>query len=204
MDHPIYFTIRKLSQDEHNYRTTEREGLTMIYDLHKFRNYLLGSHFKFFTDHSTLKYLVNKPMMEGRICRWFLLLQEFSFEVIINPGRCNIGLDHLYRLELGESVGAFDDNLPDADLLWVEAIPEYLEDIAVFLSIGSCPETYSATQKFHMVVREEDYQLIVGKLYKLGLDSILWRCVLDHERQYILWECHNGVVGGHVGGKATE
>jgi hypothetical protein len=85
----------------------------------------------------------------------------------------------------------------------VEAIPEYLEDITVFLSTRAYPETYSATQKCHMVVREADYQLIAGKLYKLGLDSILRRCVLDHERQDILWECHSGVVGGHVGGKAT-
>jgi hypothetical protein len=54
-----------------------------------------------------------------------------------------------------------------------------------------------------MVVRETDYQLIAGKLYKLGLDSILRRCVLDQERQDILLECHNGVAGGHVGGKAT-
>jgi hypothetical protein len=53
------------------------------------------------------------------------------------------------------------------------------------------------------VVRAANYQFIVGKLYKLGLDSILGRCVLDHERQDILWECHNGVAGGHVGGKAT-
>jgi hypothetical protein len=45
----------------------------------------------------------------------------------------------------------------------------------------------------------KDYQLIVGQLYKLGLDSILRHCVLDHERPDILWECHSGVVGGHVG-----
>jgi hypothetical protein len=54
-----------------------------------------------------------------------------------------------------------------------------------------------------MVVRETEYQLIAGKLYKLGLDSILRRCVLDHERQDILWECHIGVARGHVRGKAT-
>jgi hypothetical protein len=54
-----------------------------------------------------------------------------------------------------------------------------------------------------MVVRAVDYQLIIGKLYKLGLDSLLRRCFLDHEKKDILWECHNGVVGGHVGGKAT-
>jgi hypothetical protein len=73
MDNPIYFARRKLSQAKHKYTTTEREGLAMIYALHKFRNYLLGSHFKFFTNHSALKYLVNKPVLEGRICRWFLL-----------------------------------------------------------------------------------------------------------------------------------
>jgi hypothetical protein len=75
---------------------------------------LLGSHFKFFTDHSALKYLVNKPVLEGRICRWLLLFHEFSFEVIVKPRRCNIGPDHLSRLELGESGGAVDDQLPDA------------------------------------------------------------------------------------------
>jgi hypothetical protein len=203
MDHPIYFASRKLSQVEHNYTTTKREGLAMIYSLHKFRNYLLGSHFNFFTDHSALKYLVNKPVLEGRICWWLLLFQEFSFEVIIKPRRCNMGPDNLSILELGEIGGAVNDQLTDVDLLWVEAIPEYLEDIAIFLSIGVCPKTYSVTQKHHMVVRGVDYQLIAGKLYKLGLDSILMRCVLDHERQDILWECRSGVAGGHVGQKDT-
>jgi hypothetical protein len=34
---------------------TEREGLEMVYALQKFRHYLLGSHFKMYTDHSALK-----------------------------------------------------------------------------------------------------------------------------------------------------
>jgi hypothetical protein len=54
-----------------------------------------------------------------------------------------------------------------------------------------------------MVVRVADYQSITGKLYKLGLDIIPKRRVLDNERQNILWEFHSGVAGGHVGGKAT-
>jgi hypothetical protein len=87
MDHPIYFSSRKLSQAKRNYITIEREGLDMIYAIHNFRHYMLGSHFKFFTDHSALKYLVNKPILEGRICRWLFLFQEFSFEVIVKPGR---------------------------------------------------------------------------------------------------------------------
>ena len=68
IDHPIAFASRKLSSIERNYTTTEREGLAMVYALQKFRHYLLGSHFKMFTDHSTLKYLVNKPVLGGKIC----------------------------------------------------------------------------------------------------------------------------------------
>lgn len=62
----VYFASRKLSQAECNYTTTEREALAIIYALQKFRHYLLGGHFKFFTDHSALKYLVNKLVLEGR------------------------------------------------------------------------------------------------------------------------------------------
>jgi hypothetical protein len=51
IDHPIAFASRKLSDSEHNYNTTEREGLAMVYALQKFRHYLLGQHFKMFTDH---------------------------------------------------------------------------------------------------------------------------------------------------------
>jgi hypothetical protein len=139
MDHPIYFSNKKILHAEDNYKTTEREDLAMIYALQKFRHYLLGSHFKFFTDHSVLKYLVNKPILEGRICRWLLLFQEFSFELIVKLGRCNVGPDHLSRLESRESGGEVDDQLPYADLFIIEAIPKYLEDIIVFLSTGTFP-----------------------------------------------------------------
>jgi hypothetical protein len=85
LDHPIEFASRKMSESEHNYNTTEREGLDMVYVLQKFMHYLLGKHFNMFTYHSARKYLVNIPMLGGRICRWLLLFQEFDFEVIVKP-----------------------------------------------------------------------------------------------------------------------
>jgi hypothetical protein len=66
LDHPIKFASRKMSESEQNYNTTEREGLAMVYALQKFTHYLLGKHFKMFTDHSTLKYLVNKLVLGGK------------------------------------------------------------------------------------------------------------------------------------------
>lgn len=75
MDHPIEFARKKLSKSEKNYSMIEREGLAMVYMLQKFRHNLLGGHFKMYIDHSALEYLVNKPVLGGKICRWLLLFQ---------------------------------------------------------------------------------------------------------------------------------
>jgi hypothetical protein len=69
IDHPIAFARRKLSNSKQKYNTTEREGLVMVYALQKYKHYLLGKHLKMFTDHSAMRYLVNKPVLGGRICR---------------------------------------------------------------------------------------------------------------------------------------
>jgi hypothetical protein len=73
LEHPIYFAKRKLSLAERSYTTTKMEGLAMVYALQMFRHYLLGGHFKFFTDRSPLTYPINKHVLEGRICRWLLM-----------------------------------------------------------------------------------------------------------------------------------
>ena len=73
IDHSISFTSWKLSFAKKYYTTIEREGLVMVYALQKFRHYLLGGHFKMFTNHSALKHLVNKPLLGGKICPWLLL-----------------------------------------------------------------------------------------------------------------------------------
>ena len=77
MDHPIVYSSKKLNKDERNYSTTKREALGMVFALQKYRHYLLANPFIFYTDHQTLKYLVNKPLHHGIICRWLLLFQEF-------------------------------------------------------------------------------------------------------------------------------
>jgi hypothetical protein len=66
-----------------------------------------------FTDHSALKYLVNKLVLGGRICRWLLLFQEFDFEVTVKSGKLNVGPDHLSRVTNREEPTSLEDNFPD-------------------------------------------------------------------------------------------
>ena len=143
IDHPIDFASRKLSSTERNYTTTEIEGLAMVYALPKFKHYLLGSHFKMFTSHSALKYLVNKPMFGGKICRWLLLFQEYDFEIIVKPGRLNTGPDHLSRLESREELVSLEDCLPDVQLFSIQIVDDHFQDIIQFLTTRTPPEPYT-------------------------------------------------------------
>jgi hypothetical protein len=129
IDHPLAFASRKLSTTEINYTTTEREGLVMVYTLQKFCHYLLGGHFKMIIDHFMLKYLVNKPVFGGRICRWLLLFQEYDFEIMVKLGRMNKGPNHLSRLEHGEEPTSLEDTLTDAQLLAIRNIDDHFVEI---------------------------------------------------------------------------
>jgi hypothetical protein len=86
----------------------------MVYTLQKFSHYLLGKHFKMFKDHSTLKYLVNKPLLGKRICRWLLLFQEFDFKVIVKPGKLNVGPNNLSWVTNRKEPMNLEDKFPDA------------------------------------------------------------------------------------------
>jgi hypothetical protein len=153
----------------------------MVYALQKFHHYLLGGHFKMFTDHSALKYLVNKPVLGGRICRWLLLFQEYDFEIVVKPGRMNKGPDHLSRLEHGEEPTSLEDTLSDAQFLAIRKIDDHFTEIVQFLSTGMAPSEYTITQKKQLVVRAAEFSLIAGQLYKMGPDEILRRCVMEAE-----------------------
>jgi hypothetical protein len=132
-----------LSESEQNYNTTEREGLAMVYALQKFRHYLLGKHFKLFTDHSSLIYLVNKPRLGGRICRWLLLFQEFDFEVIVKLRKLNAGLDHMSRVTNGEEPTNMEEKFLDAQLFSAQVVDEYFTYIIEYLSTGVVPQDFS-------------------------------------------------------------
>lgn len=89
--------------------------------------------FIFYIDHQALKYLVSKPLHCGRICRWFLLFQEFEFEVDVQLGHTNIRPNHLSRIQTSGEPLSINDDLLDAHLFKVKAIPEEFADISQFL-----------------------------------------------------------------------
>jgi hypothetical protein len=58
-------------------------------------------------------------VLGGRICKWFLLFQEYDFKVIVKPIKLNTRPDHLSRILTREDVGKMDVSLPYVHLFAV-------------------------------------------------------------------------------------
>ena len=101
----IAYAGRELNYVEKNYSTTKREALGVI-----FEPYLLI----LYTDHPSLKWLMNISDCTGRLARWSLRIQQHDFEICHRPGAQHGNADalslHSYDLPV-PTVSAYD--IPD-------------------------------------------------------------------------------------------
>ena len=58
--HAIAYASKTLTGPRLNYATTEKELLVVVFDIDKFRSYLVGAKVIVYTDHAALKYLLTK------------------------------------------------------------------------------------------------------------------------------------------------
>ena len=79
-----------------------------------------------YTDHSAIRYLMQKKDTKLRLIRWVLLLQEFDLEIKDRKGTENQVADHLSRLENGEHVKddlLIKETFPDEQLFVAGSVP---------------------------------------------------------------------------------
>lgn len=95
--HPICYYSRQTTKGEEKYHSYELETLAVVESLKKFRVYLIGIKFTVITDCNALKATSSKKELLSRIARWWLQLQEYSFEVQYRPGQRMKHVDALSR-----------------------------------------------------------------------------------------------------------
>ncbi len=95
VEHPIAYFSKKLLPRETRYSSVEKECLAIIASLQHFQPYLLGRTFSIQTDHRALTYIERMHNTNGRLMRWALSLQPFSYTVEYRPGSENGNADGL-------------------------------------------------------------------------------------------------------------
>ncbi|GJZ68174.1 reverse transcriptase domain-containing protein [Tanacetum coccineum] len=205
---PIHYASKTMTEAQIHYTTTEKEMLAVVYAFEKFRPYLVLSKSIVYTDHSALKYLMNKQDAKPRLLRWVLLLQEFDITIRDKKGSENLAADHLSRLEN-----------PHKDVLENKDINEHfpLETLGV-ISSENTPwfadyanyhagnfiiKGMSTQQKRKFFKDVKHYFWDDPYLFRTCADQIIRRCVHGQEALEILKACHEGPTGGHHSANLT-
>eukprot|EP00253_Pinus_taeda_P025855 PITA_25855 len=200
----IYYISKNISPSELNYTITEKEFLVVIHAINKFRHYITRYLVILYTDYSAIKYLVNKPVTNGRITRWLILLQEFDITIKDRPGKENPVADFLSRMTKPVDAAAVEDQFPDEHLFVVAVQTPWYADVANYLVVGKLPKHLTPNERKQIVQRSTRFSWIGGYLFHTGADMQIRRCVRQDEIFDILRACHDQPCGGHFADRRTS
>ena len=108
-EHPIAYASRLLTQPESNYSITEKECLTLVWSLAKFKSLVWGCQITVVTDHQALCWLMTKKDLAGRLARWSLSLEEYDIRIIYRNGKLHDKADCLSRHPLPQTEDEMED-----------------------------------------------------------------------------------------------
>ncbi|GJV98780.1 putative reverse transcriptase domain-containing protein [Tanacetum coccineum] len=86
----IAYASRQLKVHEENYTTHDLELGAVVFALRLWRHYLYGTKCVVFTDHKSLRYILNQKELNLRQRRWIELLSDYDCEIRYHPGKANV------------------------------------------------------------------------------------------------------------------
>lgn len=189
VDQPVAYLSRKLNDTEAKYSASERELLSVVFAIEKFRPYIDGTRFTVVTDHSALLWLHKMKDPHGRLARWAMKLQQFDFDIIHRPGKCHIVPDALSR-----------------GVLQTEC------EIEVIEILDSHKDVWYKN-KVAKVAKEDinsSWTVSDGLLFKkvpmkeFPNEDDMWKLFVPEPlRKKVLQECHDIPTSGHLGIRKT-
>ncbi|GJW81283.1 putative reverse transcriptase domain-containing protein [Tanacetum coccineum] len=93
----IAYASRQLKVHEENYTTHDLELGAVGFALRLWRHYLYGMKCVVFTDHKSLRYILNQKEINLRQRRWIELLSDYDCEIQYHPEKANVVADALSR-----------------------------------------------------------------------------------------------------------
>ena len=131
--------------------------MAVVYAINKFHHYITGYETFVHTDHSAIRFFMSKPITNGRVTRWLLLLQEFNITFVDPPGRENLVAYFLSRIQHDEGAKPVDDNFLDEHLFVVSVQIPWFADMANYLATRKLPNHLFPHEKRHIIVQSSNY-----------------------------------------------
>lgn len=175
IEHAIYFISKNLQGEKFNYTMSEKDSLAIIYMLNKFRHYITGYEIFVHTDHSTIKYLMNKPVISGRVAKWLFLMQEFDITIVDKPRKVNVVADFLLSTQNP----------------WYDNIENYL-------TTGKTPNHFSSKERKLLADKSLNFSWIARFMFYTSPNQVMHKRVREDETYDILWACYDDPCGDHL------
>ncbi|GBG84542.1 hypothetical protein CBR_g38824 [Chara braunii] len=94
---PVEFMSARMPLEKVAKSTYERELYALRQALEHWKHYLLGRHFKVYSDHETLRWLKTQAKMTPKLTRWAAKLDQCDFELKPVKGKYNVVVDETLR-----------------------------------------------------------------------------------------------------------
>ncbi|GBG62819.1 hypothetical protein CBR_g32402 [Chara braunii] len=94
---PVEFMSTRMPSEKVAISTYERELYALRQALEHWKHYLLGRHFKVYSDHETLRWLKTQAKMTPKLTRWAAEIDQYDFELKPVKGKYNVVADALSR-----------------------------------------------------------------------------------------------------------
>ena len=114
VEYPVAFFSKKLLPRERKYCASELEALAVVVAVGHFEAYLITHPFTIVTDHKALTFLNSAQHRNGRLARWAIKLQPFTFTIRYRPGNLHINADSLSRMFHDSCCDLPQSGMPDA------------------------------------------------------------------------------------------
>ena len=98
--HPVAYESKKLNTYQLNYAVHDKEMCAIMHALERWRPFLLGRHFKVFTDHRSLIHFKTQSNLNQRQLRWQEKAADYDMEILYKPGKENVVADVLSRIRI--------------------------------------------------------------------------------------------------------
>src|SRR5947207_11059299 len=98
--HLIAYESKKLNPHQKNYPVHDKEMFAIMHALDRWRPFLLGRHFKVYTDHRSLVYFKTQPNLSQRQLRWMERAADYDCEILYKPGKENVVADTLSHIHI--------------------------------------------------------------------------------------------------------
>ena len=190
--HPVAYASRALSDPEKRYAVTELETLAVVWALNHFHAYLYGNEVTVYTDHSSVRAVLETPNPSAKHARWWTKVYGSgikSIQIMYRCGQDNQNADALSRNPQGtaprepqvEEVQVATINTGEEEVcqLLNKSVPQCstqkddfgvekrkdkeLEDMIRFLEGGSLPDNNKAAKK--VAAQAPSFTVIDGILY---------------------------------------